>query len=166
MIPGDKQWIPLGKLETCFVLLGRSTKFAPQVTQFDFLMQGSDLLEKEIRQRLPGLLYDPTKDPRVLLNYDALTGRPSTQTIKAGPKVNELKDSLNVPAPGQIASLNGKEVKWDGSKWVRTNIERHSLGSLWDQSQGNSLLFLYKKGKPPCRARNCRRLFRFFHGDR
>jgi len=113
------------------------------------LLYGSDVLEEQINKRFPGLMYEPQKDPRVILGYDALTGAPSNRTPKAGPQLTELKNSLNVPAPGQIAYLGGKEVRWDGSKWVRTNIEDIASDPFGTKAQALSVASFQETTEPP-----------------
>lgn len=69
--------------------------------QLGALLEGSRLVQEQLANR--GLIYDPRVDPRVV-----------------AAKSYEVS---NVPAKGQMARLQGKEVQWDGQKWVRTNIE-------------------------------------------
>jgi hypothetical protein len=110
------------------------------------LLYGSDVLEEQLKKR--GLMYDPQKDPRVILGYDVF-GKPSTRTPKAGPQLNELKDSLNIPGPGQIAYLGGKEVRWDGAKWVRTNIEDIASDPFGTKAQALSVGSFQEITEPP-----------------
>lgn len=69
--------------------------------QLGALLEGSRLVQEQLANR--GLIYDPRVDPRVV-----------------AAKSYEVS---NVPAKGQMARLQGKEVQWNGQKWVRTNIE-------------------------------------------
>lgn len=79
--------------------------------QLGALLEGSRLVQEQLANR--GLIYDPRVDPRVVAakSYEVSKGQ------QLGPNY------FNVPAKGQMARLQGKELQWDGQKWVRTNIE-------------------------------------------
>jgi hypothetical protein len=79
--------------------------------QLDALLQGSQFAQEQLANR--GLIYDPRVDPRVIAakSYEVSKGQQFGSSY------------FNAPAKGQMARLQGKEVQWDGQKWVRTNIE-------------------------------------------
>jgi hypothetical protein len=55
---------------------------------------------------------------------------------------NTLYNTKLPPNPGQLAKLNGNEVRWDGSRWVRTNIEEPAVDPLGaQQSQPPAQIF-------------------------
>jgi len=103
----------LGKVGNLFskLSLGKTMKGYGPLLQFEALMQGSNAIQPFLMDA--GLAYDYRKDPRVVAaqSYAVSKGK------QFGPT------EFNIPAKGQIARLGGKEVQWDGQKWVRTNIE-------------------------------------------
>lgn len=112
----------------------------------DALIEGSNILKQKIHQYAPGSFFDTANDPIVIpLGSNPLTGKLPPELLQPrqhGPTLNELNRGRNIPGVGQTATLGGKEVKWDGSRWVRTNIEELAADPLGaQQSQPPAQIF-------------------------